>query len=198
MCDGLLTLRPACCRGAGKPILLEDLKAKYSKRSEEAAEKMWQEVFEDSRNWNPESDKGARVISVRLLCGSLIPVWDQLHEVVQKASARGGERVTGAQAEMKVVRMTAGAHQYIGLRLPRPVIEDVKKQLARHADLLSGKVLKVSLPPAVLSFVGANIAANPHEFYNVMRKFQAQAFVGEILLPVIVALGRGKVRIRYI
>jgi hypothetical protein len=44
----------------------------------------------------------ANFTQVRLLSGSLIPVWDHIHEVVQRASLRGGSGVTSSQADMKV------------------------------------------------------------------------------------------------
>ena len=45
-----------------------------------------------------------------------------------------------------------GMH-YIGLRLPEGVIKSVKQKLDAHADLLAGKVLKVTLDAKLLNGV---------------------------------------------
>jgi len=183
--------------GQGKAVTLEDLKAKYSKRTEEAAEKKWRLTYEESRRWSHETDKGARVLVVKLLCGSLIPVWDQIHEVVQRASARGSAGVTSAQADMKVVRMTAGDQQYIGLRLPAPVITECKKQLERHADMLSGRVLTCSLPANVVQFITTQYYNHCYDGQPTGR-WQVDIYVQDKMTKGVLALGqptdRDKVR----
>lgn len=61
-------------------ITLAELKYKYSLRTEEEAEAAWNHVYTESKSW---TDKGARVLDVHMISGSLIPVWDLIHDVVQ-------------------------------------------------------------------------------------------------------------------
>ncbi|MGB1594326.1 MAG: strawberry notch C-terminal domain-containing protein, partial [Promethearchaeia archaeon] len=159
----------------GSALTYEDLKIKYSKRDQEAAERAWRKIYDESKGWDSDRDKGARCFTVRLLAGSLIPVWDQIHDVVQRASARGGAGVTSSQAEMKVVRMTdkTGMH-YIGLRLPEGVIKSVKQKLDAHADLLAGKVLKVTLDAKLLALIPTLVV----QHLSFPGNYQMTAFVG--------------------
>ena len=56
-------------------VTYDDLKLKYVKSEEEAAEKAWQRIYEQSSTWDEAADKGARVLAVNILAGSLIPIW---------------------------------------------------------------------------------------------------------------------------
>jgi hypothetical protein len=159
--------------GSGSMLTYDDLKGR-SKRSEELAEKAWTKMYEESKTWDEKTDKGARMITVHLLAGSLIPVWDHIHDVVQRASARGGAGVTQKQADMKVVRMSTSGQSFIGLRLPIDVIKSVKKKLDDHADLLAGKVLKVCMEPNVLALVPVMVA----QHYLVPGDYKGKAYVG--------------------
>jgi len=167
----------------------DDLKFKYSKREEVVAEKLWTRVYEESRSWDEKNDKGARVLTIRILSGSLIPIWDQIHEVVQRASARGGLGVTASQANMKVVRMSAEGQHFIGLRLPLAVILSVKKQLDNHANILAGKVLKVTMDPSTLAAVPAYIANH----YLQAGTYKGKAMVGKHPSEVIMHFFGGNV-----
>ena len=92
--------------GASQSLLTsDDLKIKYHKRDEDMAEKAWRRMYDQSLTWDEAADKGARVLAVNILAGSLIPIWDVVHDVVQRASLRGGHGVTASQADMKVVRI---------------------------------------------------------------------------------------------
>ena len=220
--------------GAIQSILLyQDLKLKYTKRDEEAAEKAWRRVHEEvvtfremwnicsdfkmvfgcarpfvtehppgaltvlfcqSKSWDEKNDKGARIITVSLLCGSLIPVWDTIHEVVQRASARGGSGVTNSQAEMKVVRMSAGPRTFIGLRLPQSIIASVKKKLDEHANLLAGKVVQVALEASTLAAIPMIIS----QHWTNPGKYKGKAYVGaELQSDVVMSIFNGNVMLEF-
>lgn len=56
-------------------VTYDDLKLKYIKREEKGAEVAWRRIYDRSMEWDESADKGARVLTVNILAGSLIPIW---------------------------------------------------------------------------------------------------------------------------
>lgn len=129
-----------------------DLLEKYTLRSEERAQPAWERIFSESVDYT----KGARVLDVVLVCGSLVQLWNQLQDIVKSHALRSEDKsstMTARDAGMKVVRVKVGQEQLVGLRLPPEVIASVVSKLKTHEMIESGQAINFLppiLPPASL------------------------------------------------
>ena len=76
----------------------EELRSKYILRKPEVAEAGWRRLYEESVSY----DVGRRVLTVHLLTGSLVPLWEQIELVVTSANSRDSS-ISKRDLEMKVV-----------------------------------------------------------------------------------------------
>jgi len=90
-----------------------DLNDKYLRcDSEEEVRRCWSRDFDESLTW----DRGEREVRVDLICGSLVPLWNQIENVVMRIAASAGSAVTARDAGMKVVRIRVDGKTLVGLR----------------------------------------------------------------------------------
>jgi len=211
--------------GASQSLLTsDDLKIKYHKRDEEMAEKAWRRIYDQSLTWDEAADKGARALAVNILAGSLIPIWDVVHDVVQRASLRGGHGVTASQADMKVVRISPPPHthtethththslslslshthththtqvvrisqssnsqSFIGLRLPKTVIAQVRRKLEEESKLISGTALRVTMDPSTLALVPVQMC----QHFASVGDYKGKAIIGATPCDIILRFANG-------
>jgi hypothetical protein len=79
---------------------VDELRGKYVARSPVDAEAGWRRLHEASLSF----DIGCRVLTVHLLCGSLVPLWEQIECVVNSYSNSSECAISKRDLEMKVVR----------------------------------------------------------------------------------------------
>jgi hypothetical protein len=115
---------------------------------------------------------------------------DVVHNVVQRASLRGNAGVTASQADMKVVRIsqTSDAQSFIGLRLPKSVIAQVRKALDEQVAILSGNALKVTVDSQILAQVPSLMCAH----YGSEGRYKGRATVGSTMSDIILHFAHGK------
>jgi hypothetical protein len=78
----------------------DELRSKYVFREPANAEAGWQQLYEASASF----DSGRRVLTVHLLTGSIVPLWEQIEQVVHSSAHSRDSSLTKRDLEMKVVR----------------------------------------------------------------------------------------------
>ncbi len=79
----------------------DELSSKYVFRQPENAEAGWRQLYEASASF----DSGRRVLTVHLLTGSIVPLWEQIEQVVHSTAHSRDSSLTKRDLEMKVVRI---------------------------------------------------------------------------------------------
>ena len=78
----------------------DELTSKYVLREPENAEAGWRQLYEASASF----ESGRRVLTVHLLTGSIVPLWEQIEQVVHSSAHSRDSSLTKRDLEMKVVR----------------------------------------------------------------------------------------------
>ena len=79
---------------------VDELRSKYVARDQEHAESGWRRLYEASVSF----EIGRRVLTVHLLTGTLVPLWEQIEHVVNSCANSSDSTLSKRDLDMKVVR----------------------------------------------------------------------------------------------